>query len=284
MAPSNDRDLSDLSGDLLVDAYVEPDWDRFLHAVSGAAFPERWSPPGDPATSMKVLSAVVRYTYRRAVAQRRVAIGTGERGQAALVFACGLFTPGLELLYCVGSPTDARQDWAIKGVETQVRAARHLGSPPPPPATFWDDPAQLVLDPAADFYVDVEDLASRESFREALPESLRGLPAPAVLPLLDGAIARARRLANLNPRVVAPAFNFRGKTGEGELTLLLPLNLASGTEPDMALVLKEIETGDEDRLAYRAASVIDMGRAYTSARVVAPLDSVWQRSVLSEDS
>src|SRR5690606_22655255 len=117
----------------------------------------------------------------------------------------------------------------------------------------------------------------RESFREALPPALRELPEATISPLLDGAIARARRLAKLNPRVVAPSFNFQAKSGAGDLTLLLPLNLASGTSPDMALVLKELDTGTDERVAYRAASVIDISRAYTSARVVAPLDSVWQR-------
>lgn len=270
--------LASLTGDLLQDAYVEPDWDRFLESLAGVAVPESWAPPGDPPDSMRVLSSVVRYTYRRAVAMGRVAVGLGERGQTAVAFASGLYTPGLELLYCVGGPTEARQMWAVKGVETAVRAARRLGSTPvPPPPTYWNESFELVLDPRADFYVDVEELAGRDKVHEALPATIAALPETTRIDVLEGAISRARRLAELNPRVVAPAFNFSGRSGEGELTLLLPLNLAS-TIPDAALVLKEIDTGEGDRVAYRGAAIIDIGRAYTSARVVGPLDSVWAQA------
>jgi hypothetical protein len=270
--------VASMTGDLLKDAYVEPDWDRFLAGLAEQAVPEVWAPPGDAPESTRVLSSVVRYTYRRAVATGRVVVGHGERGQVAIVFASGLYTPGLELLYCVGGPTEARQLWAVKGVESAVRAARRLGSTPVPlPPSYWEDSCELVLDPKADFYVDVEELASRESVQEALPGTIAELPETTRIDVLEGAITRARRLAELNPRVVAPAFNFKGRTGDGELTLLLPLNLASAT-PDAALVLKEIFTGPDERTAYRGAAIIDIGRAYTSARLVSPLDSVWTQS------
>lgn len=270
--------VASLTGDLLKDAFVEPDWDRFLTGLAEQAVPESWAPPGDPPDSMRVLSSVVRYTYRRAVATGRVAVGQGERGQTAIVFASGLYTPGLELLYCVGGPTEARQLWAVKGVESAVRAARRLGpTPVPPPPSYWTDSCELVLDPSAAFHRDVEELAGRDKVHEALPEIIAQLPETTRIDVLEGAITRAWRLAELNPRVVAPAFNFSGRSGDGELTLLLPLNLASATA-DAALVLKEIYGGPEERVAYRAAAIIDIGRAYTSARLVAPLDSVWAQA------
>lgn len=205
-------------------------------------------------------------------------MGQGERGQTAIVFASGLYTPGLELLYCVGGPTEARQLWAVKGVESAVRAARRLGpTPVPSPPSYWTDICELVLDPSAAFHRDVEELAGRDKVHEALPEIIAQLPETTRIDVLEGAIARAWRLAELNPRVVAPAFNFSGRSGDGELTLLLPLNLASANA-DAALVLKEIYGGPEERVAYRAAAIIDIGRAYTSARLVAPLDSVWAQA------
>lgn len=279
MADLNPDDVvASLTGDLLKDAFVEPDWDRFLAGLAEQAVPESWAPPGDPPDSMRVLSSVVRYTYRRAVATGRVGVGQGERGQTAIVFASGLYTPGLELLYCVGGPTEARQLWAVKGVESAVRAARRLGATPvPPPPSYWTDSCELVLDPSAAFHRDVEELAGRDKVHEALPEIIAQLPETTRIDVLEGAIARAWRLAELNPRVVAPAFNFSGRSGDGELTLLLPLNLASATA-DAALVLKEIYGGPEERIAYRAAAIIDIGRAYTSARLVAPLDSVWAQA------
>jgi len=267
-----------MTGDLLVDAYVEPDWESFLTTVEATAVPECWAPPGDPPDSRRVLSSMIRFTYRRAVATGRVAIGVGERGQGAVVFASGLYTPGLELLYCFGGPTEARQTWGVKGVETAVRAARRLGSAPvPDPPTYWTESRELVMDTRAEFYFDVEDLARRSKAIEALPRAIADLPETARIDVLEGAIRRARRLAGLNPRVVAPAFNFNGRSGDGELTLLLPLNLAA-TTADAALVLKEIDRGNDGRTAYRGAAIIDIGRAYTSARLVAPLDSVWAQA------
>ena len=276
--PSPDELRESLTGDLLQDAFVEPDWDRFLTGLAGIAVSESWAPPGDPSDSMRVLSSVVRYTYRRAVATGRVSVGRGERGQTAVVFASGLYTPGLELLYCVGGATEARQNWAVKGVETAVRAARRLGSSQvPQSASFWEDSCELVLDPKADFFVDIEDLARRENVNDVMPDAIASLPDMTRIGVLEGAISRARRLAELNPRVVAPAFNFKGRSGDGELTLLLPLNLASEA-PDAALVLKEIYSETDQRVAYRGAAIIDIGRAYTSARVVGPLDSVWAQA------
>lgn len=279
------------------------DWDERLAALAGMAEPERWTYRAVPDLSpLPVLDGYVKHTFLRVHAQGKVA-----ETEALACFNTGLLTPSQEEIYGVFTVSElfdpARQEdssnrkwflklWARSGdrILTGFSALPEL-------ATYWDDPAELVFNPALEVRpnidhvlrenlnrfpvelggavdasgvpsdlasIDVEDERDAESSEESAEEAAHDVVVPMSTRIaLDGAVAHTLRLARRSYRVAVPQFY------RGAIQLLLPLYLRNPRTPDLALTLER--HGDW----YRAATVLYPDWAYRHARLLSRPNSEW---------
>lgn len=276
--------------DLLQIANVRPSWDGFLERLAEMAAPEPWNKPGADPTDKPfvVLSNLVRHSFRRAVHVGAVAYGHSEAGDA-FAFCPRVRTVGFEAIYLVArqSQNAAARPWSLDLITRGQEARRILGLAPkeqlPGPPSFWDDPADLVLDPEvlAKLDVDVEHLATNERLLQVFPAELQGDVLMRKF-ALEKAIEVAVERGCENPRIAAPVFSFDSpSTGSGRVRLCLPLHLRSITaehrSADMALVIEPQYRADE-LIAYGPKTLLDVGDVYLQSRIFElPNQEVWPR-------
>ena len=99
---------------------------------------------------------------------------------------------------------------------------------------------------------------------ERLPDLLRGYKKLAIS-AIDGATGHLKQKIIRNYKVAIPHWF------DGKIQLLLPLNLMSENEADLALV------ADKDRTArlYRIKTLLTMDMAYVDARLITRPDREW---------
>lgn len=292
----------------IFDFAVVADWESRLEDLAEMAEPERWTYLEAPArTSLPVLDSYLRYTFLRLTDQGRIA----ETDDLAC-FNTGLLTPGQEEIYGVFTVSDhfdpgvsVGQDnkkWFLKtwaragdGILTSFRSLPAL-------ATYWDDPGQLILNPALEIQpnldhivrenlprfpvelggtldekgvpgelLDTEDDVEEEEIRDE-PQVTQedggeqsGSPEVPLIArnALEGAMTHAVRLARRSYRIAVPQFH------RGKIQLLLPLYLRDARRPTLALTLQR--HGDW----YRAATVLYPDWAYRHARLLSRPNSEW---------
>jgi len=127
---------------------------------------------------------------------------------------------------------------------------------------------------------EVQSLPEEEQIkrRGRLPKKFQDIkkyPGPELAFKVRTALERTLMKASANPRLVAPQF-FRDKNAaEGEIQLLLPMNLDSSdwNNADCAVVLKRTqELGVE---VYKAVSLLSLLWARRNARVIFPIEHEW---------
>jgi len=277
--------------DLLKLANVRPNWDAFLDKLSRVAAPERWSKPGTaPGEKLfLVLSNLVRHTIRRAVHVEAVAFGEYEVTET-FAFCPRLRTLTFESLYLIAFRTPPEQgdrEWRLDQICRAPETRRFLGLAPraalPGAPRFWDDPAELVLEPEAleTLDVDVEHLASNDRLVPLFPADLqRDLTIRASV--LDRAINIAVERGCENPRIAAPVFQFESaESGSGHVRLCLPLYLSQVTEQDrsadLALVI-EPKLANDLVVGYEPKTLLSTGDVYLQSRIFeVPSQEVWPR-------
>lgn len=281
------------------------DWEDRLEDLASHAEPERWtyvSVPGDHP--LPVLDSYVRHTFVRVFEQQQVA-----EAHDLACFNTGLLTPGQEELFGVFSISEnynpelpvspTNKKWFLK---TWARSGDRIltsFSSLPGMASYWSDPAELVLDPSLHVEPNIDhilrdnlsrfpvelggrvdgagvplDLAEQRSADDE--EELEGpvefgdeeraqmTSAPlATRNALDGAVKHSIRLARRSYRVAVPQYH------RGRIQLLLPLYLRTPERADLALTLER--HGDW----YRAATVLYPDWAYRHARLLSRPNSEW---------
>lgn len=278
--------------DLLKLANVKPNWDDFLERLAAIAAPEPWSKPGaDPEDKpMLVLSNLVRHSFRRATAVGAVAFGEHD-GTPTFAFCPRLRTLSFESIYLVAhktSPSNQGREWRLDQICREPEARRFLGFEPraelPGAPRFWDDPADLVLEPDAlrRLDVDFEHLATNERLINLFPVELR-TDAMMRTFLLERAVEVAIERGCENPRIAAPVFSFDSATsGEGRVRLCLPLHLRAVSiehrGADLALVIEPKMRGDE-LVGYEPKTLLDSSDVYLQSRIFEIANGeVWPRT------
>jgi len=277
--------------DLLKLANVPPNWNSFLERLSTEAAPEPWSlPDSNPADKpFFVLSNLVRQSFRRATAVDSVAFGNHD-GTPTFAFCPRLRTIGFEPIYLVAHktpPAMGGREWRLDQICRAPEARRFLGFEPkaelPGAPRFWDDTADLVLDPDALRLLDVdfEHLATNERLVELFPSELRA-DSMVRTALLERAIEVAIERGCENPRIAAPVFSFDSATsGDGRVRLCLPLHLRAVTQErrsaDLALVIEPI-LRDDVIVAYEPKTLLSTDSVYLQSRIFdIPSGEVWPR-------
>lgn len=288
----------------IFDFAVVANWDERLDALARLAEPERWTFLRVPSSShLPVLDSYVRYTFMRLAEENKIA-----QTERTAAFNTGLLTPGQEEIFGVFSVSDRfdpaqplspeNKKWFLKTwARSGDRQLTELASLPSL-ASYWNDPAELVFNPALHVELNVDHIirdnlsrfpeelgghldrdgvptdirlepAEEEDESEAEREEEHTLPAPAQeIPLatrnaLDGAMKHSVRLAQRSYRIAVPQY-YRGR-----IQLLLPLYLRDTSRADLALTIEK--HGEW----YRASTVLYPDWGYRHARLLTRPNSEW---------
>jgi len=237
---------------------------RWWRELADLAEREPWDYRQVSPPRRTMLRNYVGHTFARIEQQHR--IGMGHLDDAAVAcFHTGLVTTRKEPIYAFFEENahSHRTDtpWRLAGF---LRASDHrlLRSfqQLPGPATYYDEPAELVFDTRLPLYIDAEHLV--EDHVERFPPSVRDNPAVA-LARLEIACSLARQEVYRNYRTAVPQFY------RGEIQMLLPLYLEKPDTADLALVVAKI--GNQ----YRGYTVLTLEMAYTNARLIGRPYSEW---------
>ncbi len=132
----------------------------------------------------------------------------------------------------------------------------------PEVATYIEDASDLVFDLTYDIEVNTAHIVDENLDR--LPESLRENRRIAMTSI-EGATNFLKQKILRNYKVAIPHWY------DHKIQLLLPLNLTSETEADLALVADK----DSGRKIYRIRTALPMDMAYTDARLICRPDREW---------
>lgn len=290
----------------IFDFAVVADWEDRLDDLAAAAERERWtyvSAPAPHGVRLPILDSYIKFTFLRLAEEGKI----GEVDDLAC-FNSGLLTPGQEEIFGVFTLSDHfnalqpiahdNKKWFLKTwARSGDRILANLASLPGL-ASYWDDPGELVLNPASPVRPNIDhilrdnlnrfpqslggevdengvplDLAElppideyqpegQDEFDEAAESEPMGFPHIARI-ALEGAIEHSVRLARRSYRVAVPQFH------KNRIQLLLPLYLQDTSHVDLALTLER--SGDW----YRAATVLYPDWAYRHARLLSRPNSEW---------
>lgn len=277
--------------DLLKVANVRPSWDAFLERLVELAAPEIWAKPNAEQSEKPrlVLSNLVRQSFRRAVHTGAIAYGEHD-GTETFAFCPRLRTVSFEAIYVVAHktpPAAGGRVWKLDSICREPEARRFLSYAPkeklPGAPSFWEDPADLILDPEVlrKIDVDYEHLATNDRFLHLFPVELQSDPMLRTF-ALERAVEVAIERGCENPRIAAPVFTFDSATsGAGHVRLCLPLHLRATTvenrTADLALVI-EPQYENDDLVHYGPKTLINTGDVYLQSRIFeTPSGEVWPR-------
>lgn len=225
------------------------------------------------ATSEKavpILRNYIVYTFRRAYYQDRVAFSEKD-GIPVVSFNTGLLTPHYEPIFnffVKQTRDDLPQPWFLKGFyresSYQLMAFQKL----PTRATYFDNPAELLYNPAYEFRIQYEHIVNDHVDR--FPDHLRDRDARRT-ELVRQAVQHAKFRVEQNYKAAIPQFYWgsRDPAEAGRIQLLLPLCLEDVGRADLALSVDRV--GE----VYRAATVLTLDMAYNNARLITRPDREW---------
>jgi hypothetical protein len=156
-------------------------------------------------------------------------------------------------------------DWTFfTFAESYSKKLKPFG-PLPDIATYITDPTDLIFDLSyGDGQIEVNYKHIIDENQDRLPDILQNNDRLALISL-KGAIESLNDRIRRNYKVAIPHWY------EGEIQLLLPLNLISDTKADIALVIEK----DKARKIYRATTILTMDMAYIDARLITAPDRDW---------
>ena len=238
-----------------------PSFDDALEEVAALAETEDWSYQATPTDRPHpILYHYLHHTFARLEAEGDVGFA---EGNAAACFDTGLVTPLQEPIYAYFTPNrrEDRQPWFGAGFRRRGEYDLTRFPTLPPPASWFDDPAELVFDARLEIRPNLEHIVGDN--RGRFPEPYRSMGDYQLQTLVRGAIENARRRAARSYKVAIPHFY------RGAIHLLLPLCLEAPDRCDLALAITRHET------FYRAATCFTLDQAYNNARLIAPPDRAW---------
>jgi cold shock CspA family protein len=235
--------------------------DGLIEELAGVAEKEIWEYGGDTERDGHgVLTNYIYYTLARVIEQGKIEEKTTASGEHIACANTGLVSPQYENIFAYFVPNrhhERPQKWFLQRFVKEGDRRLVDFDVLPEPATYWDDPAELIFDWRRDVRYDVKHIISDNNHR--FPENLRS-NALQLQHALEGATETAKKRARQNFKTAIPQF-YRGK-----LQLLLPL---APSIPGLALV---VERKGE---VYLASTVLPFEFAYNNARLVARPDSDW---------
>ena len=279
---------------------------RSLADLARLALHERWefkNAPRDPDRPQPILYSYILQTFGRLVLEEKVLVN---RDASFAAFNTGLVDPRYEAIYALFIPsTQGRSPWrfssfclAGEGADGQ-NLVRHF-NPLPPLAHYFDHPADLLYDtrvgkPEMDWrhvVIDRIDRYPKEFIEDhwptgfevrdtaAMSEQERKIYWGSLGAAIEqqsrtyrGIMNRVKDAVDLSIKRVG--WNFKTAVPQyyprvRHLQLLLPINLVSDDQADMALAVEKTPSG-----SYLGHTVLALDWAYQNARLICRPDSDW---------
>lgn len=243
-------------------------WETPYERLASMAKDESWNYQRDefqrPGQSYPVLVGYLNYTFLRVQEQGKIVYS--QDGSRAC-FNTGLQTPNEKDIFATffrNREAEQRNqpDWTLYGFFDSYSTRLSDFRPLPGIATYISDPRDLVFDTTCDIEVNFDHLF--QDNRERLPVVLQNNKTLAIS-AIQGSIELLKEKIVRNYKIAIPHW-YRNR-----IQLLLPLNLTSETEADLALVAER----DESNHIYRIKTVLTMDMAFMDARLITRPDRDW---------
>ncbi len=239
-----------------------PNFEESVVALANLAADERWCFAND-TDQYSILKSYLEHTFRRLKYERKI-----KQNLEASHFVCntGLFTANFEEIYALFQehrnppPSRPQQKFFIGFRKSSDVDIVRLFDQLPDRANYFVKPEYLIFDPNKEIAINVDHIVDDNIDR--LPAVYRANK-NVMRMLLDGAIAKSKKLATLDYKIAVPQCH------NNNIQLLLPLFMTSETTPDAALVLANINN------SYRASTILTLRMAYNNARLIVKPSSYW---------
>ena len=146
-------------------------------------------------------------------------------------------------------------DWTLFAFADSYSEKISSFQPLPQVATYITDASELVFDLSYDIEINIAHIIDKN--KDRLPEVLQSNRTLAMA-TIEGATKFLKQKVLRNYKVAIPHWY------SNKIQLLLPLNITSDTEADLALVADK----DKERVIYRIRTALPMDMAYINARLI----------------
>lgn len=211
-----------------------------------------------------ILMNYLNYTFLRLQDQGKVVYS---EDNTRAVFNTGLQTPAEKDIYATFFANKKAieynaPEWTLYAFVDSYSGELSSFPSLPEVATYIQDASDLVFDVNLDIEVNTDHIVDHNEDR--LPKSLQGNRRLAMTSIV-GATNFLKQKVLRNYKVAIPHWY------NGAIQLLLPLNITSDTEADLALVADK----DKHRNIYRIKTALPMDKAYINARLICRPDKEW---------
>lgn len=248
--------------------------------LAGLAQPEDWN--YRQVTSRKenpILRSYIVHTFRRVQYQDKIAF-SHEEGESVACFNTGLLTSHFEEIFgffVKQKRANLPQSWFLQGFYRESDYRLMAFQKLPARATYFDNPAELLYNPAYELRIQYEHIVNDHVDR--FPVHLQSNETRRT-ELVQQAVHRAKFRVAQNYKTAIPQFYWRSldPTEAGKLQLLLPLCLEDVGRADLALSV------DQFGEVYRAATILTLDMAYSNARLITRPDREWLEPIAHIDT
>jgi hypothetical protein len=211
-----------------------------------------------------VLTSYLNYTFIRLLEEGKIAF-SNDNNRAC--FNTGLQTKNEKDIYATffrnkGAENSNQPSWTLFGFFDSYSDKLSDFSPLPDLASYISNPVDLVFDTNCEIEVNYDHVFDENN--ERLPEVLRNNRTLAIA-AMQGSVELLKEKIIRNYKTAIPHW-YRGR-----IQLLLPLNLTSDNEADLALVAER----DQNKPLYRIKTALTMDMAYVDARLITRPDREW---------
>ncbi len=211
-----------------------------------------------------ILTSYLNYTFLRLQDEEKISFSND--GDKAC-FNTGLQTRDEKDIYATffrnkQAKERNQPEWTLFSFADSYSEKLKSFQPLPSVATYITDASDLVF--SLEYKIEVNIAHIIDKNYERLPEFLQQNRTLAMTSI-EGATKFLREKIQRNYKVAIPHWY------EGKIQLLLPLNLTSDTEADLALVADK----DKERKIYRIRTALSMDMAYIDARLICRPDRDW---------
>ena len=243
-------------------------WEAPYEKLARMAKDEEWnfhrSEYRKPGQNYPILTNYLNYTFIRVLDEDKIVYSSdGDRA----CFNTGLQTKNEKDIYATFFRNKQAQErgqpsWTLFGFFDSYSDKLSDFSPLPELASYISDPVDLVFDTNCEIEVNYDHVFDENN--ERLPEVLRTNRTLAIS-AMQGSVQLLKEKIIRNYKTAIPHW-YRGK-----IQLLLPLNLTSENEADLALVAER----DQIKDLYRIRTALTMDMAYIDARLITRPDRDW---------
>ena len=211
-----------------------------------------------------ILTSYLNYTFLRLLEEDKISYSSdGSRA----CFNTGLQTKNEKDVYATffrnrSAGEKGQPNWKLYGFYDSYSDKLSDFSPLPSLANYISNPVDLVFN--TEYRIEVNYDHIFDDNKDRLPEILRENRTLAIS-AMQGSMELLKDKVNRNYKIAIPHWY------KGEIQLLLPLNLTSENEADLALVAER----DISNPLYRIKTVLTMDMAYIDARLITRPDREW---------